>query len=183
MCRMHSARNEQPLRSWGAAGLWPARPRAHPLQLASIIVSSLCMLGRWSEPTLLLLWLYGTACRPLTLQQAPSSVACMWLVECADEPSGARRFFFSVYTCTLCGVAGLASYGHKKAPQGVNLARRGGCGWWLRCRHLLPLLRRRFWRGRLSSVRLSKSWLGWLRLHLLQALRLVQAQGRPVQVL
>jgi len=92
VCRMHSARNEQPLRSWGAAGLWPARPRAQPFQLAILIVSSLCTLGRWSE------------------------LACtvgVWLAECADEPSGARRFFFSVYRCTLCR--------HKKALQGVNL--------------------------------------------------------------
>ena len=36
-------------------------------------------------------------------------------------------FFFSVYGCTLCG-AGLASSGHKKAPQGVNLARLVGVG-------------------------------------------------------
>lgn len=67
---MRSARNEQPSRSWGAAGLWPARPRAHPFQLAILIVSSLRKQEAGGAMQPLLLWLYGTACRPLTLQQA-----------------------------------------------------------------------------------------------------------------
>lgn len=49
-------------------------------------------------------------------------MACIWKVECVDEPSGARRFFFfSVQVYTLRVRWGI-TYGHKKAPLGANLA-------------------------------------------------------------